>query len=101
MMGAEVRVINYYATEDAEGIRLAYDQVSKLLAAVPGMLGNELIHSVHDPLGWIVISRWTDLAAFTAWEAGAEHRADTTPLRPYQDRRRGLPFGIYELSDSY
>lgn len=98
---SEVRVLIYHATPDADGIHRAYDRVSACLAAVPGMLGNELLHSMHDPLGWVVISRWADLAAFDEWEQGAEHKLDTAPLRPYRDTRLSRPFGIFEVTASY
>ncbi|MET7717513.1 antibiotic biosynthesis monooxygenase family protein [Streptomyces sp. NPDC005407] len=103
-MPGEVRVLVYQAAHDEEqlqAVREAYHLVSKRLAEVPGMLGNELLRSPADPTAFIVVSRWADLAAFRRWEQGAGHRADTAPLRPYRDTRLAVPFGIYEVDASY
>ncbi|MFK4221494.1 antibiotic biosynthesis monooxygenase family protein [Streptomyces sp. CA-135486] len=103
-MPGEVRVLVYQAAHDEEqlqAVREAYHLVSKRLAEVPGMLGNELLRSPADPTALIVVSRWADLAAFQRWEEGAGHREDTAPLRPYRDTRLAVPFGIYEVDASY
>ncbi|MFI1395481.1 antibiotic biosynthesis monooxygenase family protein [Streptomyces sp. NPDC020681] len=103
-MPGEVRVLVYQAAHDEEqlqAVRAAYHLVSKRLAAVPGMLGNELLRSPADPTALIVVSRWVDLAAFQRWEQGDGHREDTAPLRPYRDTRLAVPFGIYEVDASY
>jgi heme-degrading monooxygenase HmoA len=103
-MPHEVRVLVYQAAHDDEqlaAVRAAYHEVSKRLAGVEGMLGNELLRSPHDPTALVVVSRWSDLAAFRRWEEGAEHRADTAPLRPYRDTRLAVPFGIYEVEAAY
>ncbi len=101
-MGAgEVRVLVYHATEDVAGVRKAYHDVSGALAGVPGMLGNELLRSVPDPSGFVVVSRWADLAAFQVWEQGPEHQDRTAPLRPYRDTRLARPFGIYRVEAEY
>ena len=103
-MPGEVRVLVYQAAHDEEqlqAVREAYHLVSKRLAQVPGMLGNELLRSPADPTALIVVSRWADLAAFQRWEGGAGHREDTAPLRPYRDTRLAVPFGIYEVDASY
>ncbi|WP_225447201.1 antibiotic biosynthesis monooxygenase [Streptacidiphilus sp. PB12-B1b] len=91
------------ARDQAElsAIQEAYHLVSKRMEGVPGLLGNELLRSAHDPSGLVVMSRWSDLAAFQAWEQGSEHRADTAPLRPYQDTRMEIPFGVYEVDAAY
>lgn len=100
-MGSEVRVLVYHATEDAAGVHRAYHEVSGVLAEVPGMLGNELLRSVPDPAGFVVVSRWADLAAFREWEQGPAHRASTAPLRPYRDARLDRPYGIYQVAAAY
>lgn len=100
-MSGQVRVLLFHATDDAEGIEQAYHRVSKELAAVPGQLGNELLRDVYDPTGFVVISRWRDLAAFQEWETGAEHKDSTSPLRQYRDTRGGRPFGIYQVAADY
>ncbi|MBO8188107.1 MULTISPECIES: antibiotic biosynthesis monooxygenase family protein [Streptomyces] len=103
-MPAEVRVLVYQAAYDDEqlaAVRDAYHQVSKRMARVPGMLGNELLRSPADPTALVVVSRWSDMAAFRAWEEGAAHKDDTAPLRPYRDTRLKVPFGIYEVDATY
>ncbi|MFM9368690.1 antibiotic biosynthesis monooxygenase family protein [Streptomyces sp. Da 82-17] len=100
----EVRVLVYQAAYDETefaAVRDAYHVVSKRLAGVPGMLGNELLRSPHDPTALVVMSRWASLAAFQEWERGAEHREDTAPLRPYRDTRTAAPFALYEVDASY
>ncbi|MEW2220410.1 antibiotic biosynthesis monooxygenase family protein [Streptomyces sp. NPDC006990] len=103
-MPTEVRVLVYQAAYDDEqlaAVRAAYHQVSKRMAEVPGMLGNELLRSPADPTALVVVSRWSDPAAFRAWEEGAGHKDDTAPLRPYRDTRLQVPFGIYEVEATY
>jgi heme-degrading monooxygenase HmoA len=100
----EVRVLVYQAAYDEEqlaAVRDAYHQVSKRLAGVPGMLGNELLRSPVDPSALAVVSRWESLEAFRAWEEGPDHRRDTAPLRPFRDTRTHAPFAVYEVDASY
>jgi len=98
---SEIRVLIRHATEDTAGIEAAYRLVSEEMAMVPGQLGNELLRGVHEPTGFVVVSRWRDMAAFTDWEAGAEHRDSTAPLRRYRDHRDGRPFEIFRVSAAY
>ena len=100
-MGAEVRVLVYHATDDPAAIHQAYHRVSTVLAEVPGMLGNELMRSVPDPHGFVVVSRWADMDAFRRWEQGPAHRDSTAPLRPYRDARLATPYGIYQVEAAY
>ncbi|MFI7243922.1 antibiotic biosynthesis monooxygenase family protein [Streptomyces qinglanensis] len=103
-MPTEVRVLVYQAAYDDEqlaAVRAAYHRVSERMAEVPGMLGNELLRSPADPTALVVVSRWSDTAAFRAWEEGAGHKDDTAPLRPYRDTRLQVPFGIYEVEATY
>jgi heme-degrading monooxygenase HmoA len=97
----EVRVLVYHAATDQQPVRRAYREVSRRLREVPGHLGNDLLASVSDGRGFVVLSRWVDLSAFLAWEGGAEHRADTAPLRPFRDGRFDPPFGVYQVVESY
>ncbi|MDA3647673.1 antibiotic biosynthesis monooxygenase [Saccharopolyspora indica] len=97
----EVRVLIYHQADDAGTVEGAYREVSRRLAEVPGMLGNELLHSAFDRTGFVVLSRWADLAAFQEWERGAEHRDSTAPLRPFRDTRLEVPFGVYEVRATY
>ncbi|GAA3732031.1 heme-degrading monooxygenase HmoA [Spinactinospora alkalitolerans] len=98
---SEVRVLVYHQAGDAAGVEAAYHRVSARMRGVPGLLGNELLRSVTDATGFVVLSRWSGIEAFQAWEAGAAHRADTTPLRPYRDTRMEAPFALYEVAASY
>ncbi|MBT2470711.1 antibiotic biosynthesis monooxygenase [Streptomyces sp. ISL-66] len=103
-MPGEVRVLVYQAAHDEEqlaAVRDAYHLVSKRLAVVPGMLGNELLRSPADPTALVVVSRWESMAAFRTWEEGAEHREDTAPLRPFRDTRTSAPFALYEVDAAY
>ncbi|MZD07784.1 antibiotic biosynthesis monooxygenase [Streptomyces sp. SID5785] len=100
----EVRVLVYQAALDddqLDAVRTAYHQVSERLAGVPGMLGNELLRNPMDPSALAVMSRWESFEAFQQWEAGAGHRADTAPLRPYRDTRTPVPFAVYEVDAAY
>jgi heme-degrading monooxygenase HmoA len=98
---SEARVLVYHAADDRAGVEEAYHRVSNRMASVPGMLGNELLRSVNDPLGFVVASRWKDLQAFLDWEKGPQHRADTAPLRAYRDTRMAVPYAVYAVSASY
>ena len=48
-MKAELRVLLFHSADDVAGVTDAYHQVSREMAGVPGLLGNELLSSVHDP----------------------------------------------------
>lgn len=100
-MSQEVRVLVRHVAPDADTIETAYHQVSQEMAAVPGMLGNELLRSVHDSTTFVVASRWRDLEAFHSWEAGTAHRDSTSPLRPYRDHSSGRPFEIFQVTAEY
>lgn len=91
----------YQSTARAEEVREAYHVVSRRLRPVAGLLGNELLRSVADPAGFVVVSRWTDLAAFREWERGAGHRDTTAPLRPFQSVPPVSPFGVYQVDAAY
>jgi heme-degrading monooxygenase HmoA len=99
--GRELRVLVYHSTPDPAGVHEAYHRVSELMNEVPGMLGNELLHSVPDPSGFVVVSRWRDMTAFQQWERGPLHRETTAPLRPFRDTRLAVPYGIYSVAASY
>lgn len=103
-MPGEVRVMVYQAAHDETqlaAVRDAYHLVSSRLADAPGMLGNELLRDPFDPTSLVVMSRWESLAAFRAWESGAQHREDTAPLRPYRDHRTDRGFAVYEVDAAY
>lgn len=103
-MPGEVRVLVYQAAHDAQqlaAVRAAYHQVSRRMAGVEGMLGNELLRSPLDPTALAVLSRWESMEAFRRWEQGAEHRHDTAPLRAFRDTRTSTPFAVYEVDAAY
>ncbi len=100
-MTGQVRVLVYQAAADPAAVHSAYHEVSRRMLGVPGLIGNELLGSVLDPTGFVVLSRWTDVTAFWTWEQGAEHRDTTAPLRPYRDARSNVTFGIYQVLADY
>jgi len=100
-VSGELRVLVYHATDEVAGVERAYHEVSRDMLGVPGLLGNELLRSVPDPSGFVVMSRWSDLDAFRTWEQGPAHRDSTAPLRRYRDTRLSVPFGIYQVTAAY
>lgn len=100
-MSEEVRVVVRHVAEDAAAIERAYHRVSKELAGVAGMLGNELWRGLGDDGVFVVVSRWRDAAAFRTWEAGAAHRDSTSALRPFRDHDGGRPFEIFHVTAAY
>ncbi|MER6668433.1 antibiotic biosynthesis monooxygenase [Amycolatopsis japonica] len=100
-MTGGLRVLLYYVTADAAGIEAAYHRASEHLAGVPGLLGNELLRSVPEPSGFVVVSSWRTLADFEEWERGPDHKRQSAPLRPFQDTKMSRPFGIYRVTASY
>lgn len=102
-MSTGVRVLLYVADPPGApgSVEEAYHAVSHALAGTPGLVANTLLRSVDDPQAFAVLSEWTDLAAFRAWEETSDHRQDTAPLRPMQDAGRSSAHGIYEVAASY
>ncbi len=86
---------------DVEAVESAYHQVSATLAGTPGLLGNELLRSAIEPDVFAVMSEWEDMAAFTAWERGPDHRDATAPLRGYQEPHRGRSFDLFQKVAGY
>jgi len=100
-MSEPVRVLLYHLADNVAGVEAAYHQVSTALAQVPGLLGNELLRSVHDPRSFLVISTWQDRESFDHWEQGSGHKASTAPLRPYRDTGNSYALGIYQVLAAY
>ena len=96
-MSGTVRVLLYHLTAEAERIEEAYHRVSEVLAGVDGLLGNELMRSVFNPHGFVVMSTWSHREAFDRWEQGTAHKDDTAPLRPYRDVGNPNALGVYEV----
>jgi heme oxygenase (mycobilin-producing) len=71
-----------------DAVEAAYHEISRHLVGTPGLVGNQLMRSAHDPSRFVVVSEWTSMAEFAAWEQGTGHRPTTSPLRPFQDPDR-------------
>jgi heme-degrading monooxygenase HmoA len=69
-------------------VEAAYHQISSQLVGTPGLLGNQLMRAAHDPSRFVVVSEWTSMAQFAAWEEGVSHKPTTSPLRSLQDPDR-------------
>ncbi|ONH31868.1 antibiotic biosynthesis monooxygenase [Pseudofrankia asymbiotica] len=65
-----------------------YHQISEALVGTPGLLGNHLMRSIHDPSRFVVVSEWTNMSDFVAWEQDARHKPTTSPLRSFHDPER-------------
>lgn len=98
-MTGRVRVLLFHRTTEADSLTAAYHAVSEDLAGTPGLLGNELLTSVHDPNSFLVMSEWSDLKSFQEWEQGSSHKGTTAPLRQYRDERLG--YGIFQVDAEY
>jgi heme-degrading monooxygenase HmoA len=102
-MTGRVRVLVYAVAPESgdAAVEEAYHRISRELRGTPGLLGNELLRSLRDPRGFVVMSSWESLDAFGAWEAGSAHRSATAPLRPLQDGARPVRFDLYEVRAAY
>ena len=98
---SRVRVLLFHEAPDEEALTEAYHAVSAELAGTPGLLGNELLSSVHDPTWVLVMSEWVDQESFDAWEQGTAHKGQTSALRPFRDSRMTRPFGVFAVRAEY
>ncbi len=48
----------------------------------PGYISGETLHSVDDPTHWLVISTWSDIDAWKAWQASSERQEVQRKLEP-------------------
>ncbi|MFC4007179.1 antibiotic biosynthesis monooxygenase family protein [Nonomuraea purpurea] len=103
MSSPRVRVLVYAeAPENSHGdLAEAYHHISRELSGTPGLLGNELLRSLTQPGGFVVMSEWDSLESFRTWEEGTRHRQTTAPLRSFQDTSRGPSFGLYTVAAAY
>jgi len=87
---ARVRVMLWAVDppDDPGAVERAYREISSKLVGTPGLLGNRLQRSAADPSRYAVVSVWSGMTEFSAWERGANHRGTTSPLRPLQDPER-------------
>jgi heme-degrading monooxygenase HmoA len=102
-MMSRIRVLVFRAApaDSSSDLEQAYHQVSKTLQAIPGLLGNELLRSVTQPNGFVIMSEWESLEAYLAWENDPVHGNKTSPLRPYLDPVRSKQFEVYEVIAAY
>lgn len=104
MSAGRARVLLYCQANNAEAearVESAYHSISAALRDTDGLLSNELLHDLIDPSRFIVLSEWSSLEAFKRWETETSHREVTTPLRPFQDLTRGVPFALCEVTSTY
>jgi quinol monooxygenase YgiN len=48
----------------------------------PGYISGETLQSVDDPTHWLVISTWSDVEQWKAWETSAERKEDAQKVAP-------------------
>ncbi|MFJ2963362.1 antibiotic biosynthesis monooxygenase family protein [Streptomyces collinus] len=101
MTGGAIEVVLYHLSDEPDLVLPAYHEASRRMAGTAGLLGNKLLHALGDPRSYVVVSRWSDWEAFTAWESGSAHKDQTAPLRPLRDTGRDRPFEIYRELASY
>jgi heme-degrading monooxygenase HmoA len=100
-LGVRVLVFARADADDVDAVPRAYHSISAALAGTPGLLGNELLQSIGGGAEFAVLSQWSSWDAFSTWERGADHRATTAPLRPFQDGSAGSSFRIYRVAARY
>lgn len=102
MTEAGVCVLLFATAPDGDGaVAEAYHTISRDLQGTPGLRSNALLELVDGPGRFVVLSEWSSLDAFRAWESGPEHRQVTAPLRPHQDRAAAPWFGVYRVAAAY
>ncbi|WP_433203167.1 antibiotic biosynthesis monooxygenase family protein [Nocardia sp. CA-107356] len=82
-MTARVMVRARIRAGEEAAFEAAYAQVTAQVAGTPGHIRDELLRPCADDDHYILLSEWTDEAAFLAWEDAPIHRQTTTPMRPY------------------
>lgn len=69
-------------TEDRrEDFLAAYEKVRHSVASTPGHISDQICRSPEDPERWLIVSEWTSLPDFLAWERSDEHREVVRPMR--------------------
>ncbi|MFD9004821.1 antibiotic biosynthesis monooxygenase family protein [Streptomyces sp. NPDC059582] len=101
MTAGAIEVVLYHLSDDPDAVLAAYHEASRRMAGTPGLLANQLMTGVGEPQSFVVVSRWSHWEAFAAWEAGAGHKEQTAPLRPFRDTGRERPFEIYRELAGY
>lgn len=54
-------------------VRAAFEQRPRRVESTPGFLGLEVFCEAADPAAFVLLTRWSDAAAFRAWHASPEH----------------------------
>ncbi|GAA0538042.1 hypothetical protein GCM10010172_19160 [Paractinoplanes ferrugineus] len=103
-MANRLRIAVFYRAPETDpgAVERVYHEVSATMKGTAGLAGNELLHDVLDPAGYVVLSEWTDLAAFQAWDTSPGHRS-TSPLDEFQDLdpARRKSFALWEVIAGY
>jgi len=79
--------------EITEGLEQFYQSaianLLEVMAAAPGYLSGESLVEIHRPNHYLVVTRWTDEAAWNRWFHSAERQDMTDRIRPFlqQDER--------------
>ena len=68
-----------------ERFERAFQQVRAAVSGTAGHLGEQLLRAYDDPQAYLLVGRWRSAADFLTWERAPEHRAATTPMRPFWD----------------
>jgi heme-degrading monooxygenase HmoA len=99
-MLSHIRVLLYAATPAGTpmAVPAPYHQINQRLAGTPGLLNSELLEDVTGSGEYIIMSEWSSIDAFQAWENGPDHKHSTAPLRPYHSGYQGTAFGIYSVA---
>src|SRR3954469_13475068 len=66
----------------SDALVAAFRRRAHLVDSAPGFLGLEVWRSDRDPGEVLMVSRWRDRAAFTAYMRSAEHRTSHERIEP-------------------
>ncbi|MDN3259852.1 antibiotic biosynthesis monooxygenase [Streptomyces sp. CSDS2] len=69
-------------TEDKrEDFLAAYEKVRFNVAAAAGHIRDQICRSSDNPEMWLIVSEWTSVADFFAWEKSPEHKEVVRPMQ--------------------
>jgi heme oxygenase (mycobilin-producing) len=102
-MNRRIRVLLYREAppEDPSKVEDIYHQISKEVHEAPGLLRSELLRSVTESSGYVVLSEWESMEAYQAWVVSPLHESKAPALRPYVDHTRDKQFEVYEVIAAY
>lgn len=70
--------------EDQEKFEAAFEQVSRtVIASVPGIIRDELIHDSADPYSYIMLSQWESKEAWATWQSAPIHEEQVGGMPQY------------------